>query len=338
MSANGTVLFPTPVGGAPFELDFAPSILFAVLYGLTCFTGIYRFAQPATRTFCTFGSLVLTTERIVAWSLRAKQAHKPYEDAWSGLTEYWQLTFGLGTFYLIDDIVKLLRSMLVRTTAPEEGDNVPLRSRSKPDTGSDLIKSADWESQSTLPATPDEHQVHRLALYRKICGYTTLGAIIAMITAIVGGSQYPQAMNSAAMSDVVQVLRYVTSAVNVMLLAVVYTLALWAHNHVPGIRRSGTLVITWMSAILGVQNIYRLTVMHNRTTSITSLGPHSLNSTASKIAFYIFHAAPELLVVMALFGINARDMFSTGLLGDYKKKKRKCKKAKKDAAGSVSSV
>lgn len=55
--------FPAPIGGVPFDLDFAPSILFAVLYGSVSLLAIYRMAHPSTRTLCTLGSFLYVTER-----------------------------------------------------------------------------------------------------------------------------------------------------------------------------------------------------------------------------------------------------------------------------------
>ena len=56
--------------------------------------------------------------------------------------------------------------------------------------------------------------------------------------------------------------------------------------------------------------------MHFYTTSVTSTAPGSLNSTQSKITFYIFHIVPELIAAAIILGINARQTFDTGLWGD----------------------
>lgn len=62
--------------------------------------------------------------------------------------------------------------------------------------------------------------------------------------------------------------------------------------------------------------MYRLVVMHFNTTSVTSTAPGSLNSTQSKITFYVLHVLPELIAVTVVLGINARQTFETGLWGD----------------------
>lgn len=64
--------------------------------------------------------------------------------------------------------------------------------------------------------------------------------------------------------------------------------------------------------------IYRLVVMHNKTISLTSLAPSSLNRSAAKAAFYVFHMLPEWISVALLLGFNIREMFDTGLWGDWR--------------------
>ena len=56
--------------------------------------------------------------------------------------------------------------------------------------------------------------------------------------------------------------------------------------------------------------------MHFYTTSVTSTAPGSLNSTQSKITFYVFHIVPEWITSAILLSINARQLFETGLWGD----------------------
>lgn len=62
--------------------------------------------------------------------------------------------------------------------------------------------------------------------------------------------------------------------------------------------------------------------MRNRTTSITSMAPGSLNSPGSKAAFYVFHAAPDFLAAAIMLTINVRERFSTGMFGDKLKNKK----------------
>ena len=60
---------------------------------------------------------------------------------------------------------------------------------------------------------------------------------------------------------------------------------------------------------------YRLSVMWLRT-SLTS--PSPIDTPLSKAFFYIFHALPEWLACVILFGDNIRETFKTGLFGDWR--------------------
>ena len=55
--------FPAPVGGVPFERDFAPSVIFATLYAVLAIGGIYRFVRQATRTTVVIGTFAFVVER-----------------------------------------------------------------------------------------------------------------------------------------------------------------------------------------------------------------------------------------------------------------------------------
>ena len=55
--------FPTPVGGTPLPVDFAPSVLFAVLYGILAPFAIFRFLQRRSRTTLLIGTLAFAIER-----------------------------------------------------------------------------------------------------------------------------------------------------------------------------------------------------------------------------------------------------------------------------------
>lgn len=56
---------PSPVGGVPFSIDFAPSILFAILYAILVGVGVWRLARRSTRTAVSIGNFVFVLERYV---------------------------------------------------------------------------------------------------------------------------------------------------------------------------------------------------------------------------------------------------------------------------------
>jgi hypothetical protein len=71
-----------------------------------------------------------------------------------------------------------------------------------------------------------------------------------------------------------------------------------------------------MCCLFSITTIYRLSVMHNTTTSLTSTSSGSQNTPAEKAAFYIFHIIPEWMSVLILLSCNVRDIFGTGMFGD----------------------
>jgi hypothetical protein len=77
--------------------------------------------------------------------------------------------------------------------------------------------------------------------------------------------------------------------------------------------------------------------MFHKTTSLTSRAPGSLNGHGAKASFYILHALPEWLAIVTIFTFNMRQIFGTGMWGDYRfrddtpkeREKREKKEAKK---------
>ena len=55
--------FPTPVGGTPLPVDFAPSIIFAVLYGIISPLLFFRLLDKRSRTVLLIGTAVFSIER-----------------------------------------------------------------------------------------------------------------------------------------------------------------------------------------------------------------------------------------------------------------------------------
>lgn len=60
---SSELMFPSPIGGVPLDADFAPSVLFACLYAILVFVGVYRFARSSTRTFVMLSAFAFVVER-----------------------------------------------------------------------------------------------------------------------------------------------------------------------------------------------------------------------------------------------------------------------------------
>jgi hypothetical protein len=57
------VNFPAPVGGTPYQIDFAPSFIFAVLYGALVPLMVYRMFSRRSRSILLIGTVAFSVER-----------------------------------------------------------------------------------------------------------------------------------------------------------------------------------------------------------------------------------------------------------------------------------
>ena len=144
MSSNSTHEFPVSVGGVPYPLDFAPSILFAVLYGLMLPVVVFRMVHPRSRNGVLIGTTVFSIERyvvisfsllatsagieaqrlisippsVVSYSLRAHAAYSARTGGRisEGLETYFQTTYSGGFLSIGQDLMQLFRALLVSST------------------------------------------------------------------------------------------------------------------------------------------------------------------------------------------------------------------------------
>jgi hypothetical protein len=129
--------------------------------------------------------------------------------------------------------------------------------------------------------------------------------------------------------------RYVSSAVALFFIVLTGTSVIWAYNKLPRVMRKAVLMILAVCTLMvsikvlvtrwvihhsfqSTIAIYRLSVMYNWTDSLLSAGPNTLNSPRAKAAFYVLHALPEWLASFVLFCTNVRQVFGTGLFGDWR--------------------
>ncbi|KAJ3529945.1 hypothetical protein NM688_g7782 [Phlebia brevispora] len=303
--------FPAPIGGVPFNLDFVPSILFAIAYGALTTLGLYRIIRTKSRTLCTLGTVLFVTERVVIYGLRAHEAHTPSEDTSKSLTQYWQITYAIGYISILSNIIVITRSLLVNATfgtppaAASESNIEDDKEESLPDRQGDSVSS-------------EGDQPRARHWYRQICGILSLSSLTTIALGTVTGIEYTSAETNSSTANTVQALRYVTTGLALAQVSTIQGLSIWGYLRVPRIRRSGVLTMALIAALLNIVSIYRLVVMHNKTPSLTSTAPGSLNTATSKATFYVFHALPEWLAAAILLAVNVRERFGTGRFGDYR--------------------
>lgn len=299
--------FPTPVGGTPLPVDFAPSVLFAVLYGILAPFAIFRFLQRRTRTTLLISTLAFAIERIVIFSLRAVQARNESRRMSKGLATYLQISFGMGFVGIANDLVKLLRCLLVNSTYGSE-------------TYGQSAAAATKECYIPKPpeGTPDNPRQRFWA--RRFSDFSNLAFLSATVPGIVANVNYGNLILNEHQRDADRTarLRYASCGVALFLLIVLACAATWSRLKQPRTSKRACWTIALMTTLTGTIAIYRLSVMYHTTTSWTSTGPGTLNSSGAKAAFYIFHVLPEWLASVALFSTSIRKAFGTGLVGDYR--------------------
>ncbi|EKM54322.1 uncharacterized protein PHACADRAFT_210132 [Phanerochaete carnosa HHB-10118-sp] len=315
---SSTIRFPAPIGGVPLAHDFAPSVLFACLYGLLAFLGFYRIVRSASRSLLVFSLLAFIVERVVIWSLRAEQARTPSEDFSRSLTIYWQITFSAGFLMPHSITLNLMRCVVVGTT---KGISSTLRSSSTIKTEEVGGLSSFVNTSKTSVAVPrlghgaQEDQPQKRAMYRRIFGLIALQTIVPFVISVVMGNGYVDAETDATKVSAIQTLRYVIAALALALIQIGLALSIWAILTVPRIARKVILLFA-LETTLTVIPIYHLVIMTNSTTSLTSTTSGSQNTPGEKAAFYVFQVLPEFAPCVVLLIVNMKTMFGTGNFGD----------------------
>lgn len=288
---------PTPVGGTPLREDGAPSVLIAVLYAMLIPFAIYRLARTQSRLLLLIGTITLSIEHVVIWSLRASQAFgSPERRASAGLLVYTQLSFGGAYIALANDTVPLLRVLLVRATCPP-----------------DSVGDPPYATAAGVPAPRTRFWT------RRAVDFLRLFFIPATVTNIVAGFTFKSALHTQASGDRVMRLRYASAGVATLLISVLLVWMIVARVRVPRINTAGADRLIVLFTLLLSIGLYRLGVMHFHTPGLLSAdGWASQESHGAKALFYVFHALPEWASAALLLVPNTRGVFGAGIFGDWR--------------------
>ncbi|KAF8606203.1 hypothetical protein BDV93DRAFT_469348 [Ceratobasidium sp. AG-I] len=300
MSDSQTALVSAPVGGIPVHADLAPSIVFAVLYGLLLPHIIYNFfiRKPRAWNVIQIATVIFAVERIVWCALRAVQAENPSKRTSAGLMNYLQVTVGLGFVGISSEATKLLRCILVKSTLPEKG------------------------------ASNDRPRARQY--YRIFCTVFELAFLGSTITGTIAGAKYSAARTNQALAD--KNMRYLiaSSAVALALELATIVISLAASKRVKEIDQKRCYELAALTLLILPVPIYRLSVLHTRTADV-----FIPISSSARAVFYIIHLVPEWLCVSVLLGTNVRARFDTGRWGDYEMtdytRNKRIEQAKRDA-------
>ncbi|KAF9568237.1 hypothetical protein CPC08DRAFT_702662 [Agrocybe pediades] len=299
------VNFPAPIGGTVLPSDFAPSILFAVLYGLLLPLVVYRMSARRSRTLLLIGSGLLLIERIVFYALRASQARSDSLRFSNGLVKYMQTSYGVSYIGIASDSIAYVRCLLVNPTFGSENYEESPAGHTK-----------GGVCKPPPAGTPDQPKLRNL--FRRLTDLLRYIFLASLIIAIVANSNYTAIFNDQVKADRTASLRYASAALAVAMFFVVIGIITWSVFTYPArsVSRRSAAVAILIILLMAVIAIYRLAVMHIKTTSLTE--PNQLDTPAGKAEFYVFHVVPEWIALCLLYAINVRKTFSTGLGGDWR--------------------
>ncbi|KAH6914499.1 hypothetical protein BKA70DRAFT_1369758 [Coprinopsis sp. MPI-PUGE-AT-0042] len=285
--------FPSPVGGVGFPSDFAPSIIFAVLYGLLLPLLVYRFWDRRSRTYLISGTVLFTVERIVSFSFRALQAQRLGWRTSRRLAIYHQSSFGLSFISISADMVNLLQCLLVHPTYGYE--RYP-----------ESCAAATKDCALQPPAVGEEDRLEARRNVRRRLWFFWLAFFAASVPGMVAAWSYRGAMRNPDTAYRVFKLRYASSAVALFLTLIIAAAAVLSLLKQRRTGRSGVMILLTLTTLTSIVAIYRLAVMHNYTEALDSTGRGSLNSPGDKAAFYVLHVLPEWISNVIILGFNVR--------------------------------
>ncbi|KAJ8473866.1 hypothetical protein ONZ51_g7590 [Trametes cubensis] len=333
--------FPVPIGGAPLPIDFAPSIVFVVLYALLLPIIIMRVLDRRARCIVLVGTAMFAIEHIVTFSLRAYASRNAGPRVSPTLEQYFQATFGGGFISIGQDVTNLFRALLVSTTFPTAGSEAASPPSAHSAGTSVAMQASSAGSsvdarQSTAPYGGDEEQGKAPSSQQLVCvaqeahedqpvlrkhirtcfGIMSILFLAAVALGIVAGVDFKSALQSGANSDLVRQTRYASAGITVAFLACLLGITVYVLVAVPRVPKFPVLYLCIVCLLIMIVGLYRIGVTTHSTTSLLSTAPGSQNTTREKIAFWILHAAPEWISAAMLLGINCRRTFKTGFWGD----------------------
>ncbi|KAF7976071.1 hypothetical protein HWV62_7624 [Athelia sp. TMB] len=229
--------FPSPVGGLPLpSSDFAPSVVFAILYGLLLPLLVHRVLDRRYRNTLLINTSTFAIERsatafsVVILSLRAVQARDSNRRDSKGLTTYMQLSIGMGFIGIAQDLVNLLRVVLVKSTV---GRDVQTANHGH-DMGSSAelrdLEPAHLEALQT-PLAPAGQSIDNPRLrfrYRRYTDVLNLVFLAAIVPGVIGNSHYGAALTNSAWAVKVMRLRYASTSVALFIILFMVGSIRWA--------------------------------------------------------------------------------------------------------------
>ncbi|PCH41915.1 hypothetical protein WOLCODRAFT_49096, partial [Wolfiporia cocos MD-104 SS10] len=301
---------PSPIGGIPFAIDFAPSILFAVLHGLLAPAILNRWIRRKSRYTSLTGSMFLCLHRIIELAIRALQAHSTKSRVNPMFIVILQTAYTMGSIaYGAGLYTQSLYGFNVQSlTDHEKSDAQSLRSMYEGDTRHS--REAVEEVDSLDSDEKSGHTAWRERLYRRLFYAARIHYHVLNAMAAASGTLYIIAMGHDNPANNYSQHRYVSCAGALLLLQATNAAAIFGYMRFPGIPRASALFLSYMACLLSIPTVYRLLTMTNMTMDILSTAPGTLNTPLAKAAFYVFFIAPDWICAVCLMSVYVHEMLS----------------------------
>ncbi|KAJ2912668.1 hypothetical protein MD484_g7749, partial [Candolleomyces efflorescens] len=322
--------YPAPIGGLALPPDLAPSIFFAVLYALLLPLVFYRVFDRHSRTTLLLGSIIVSIERIIFFSLRAVQTQQTNKRLSNSLLKYTQISLGVGYIGITSDLLSLFRCLLVNPTfGLERWEEAPAH------------LDSELPSSCFQPPHKNERDRPRERFWaRRLSDFTNLAFWGATVPAFAGGVKFDKAdFGNEQKGRELKPFLYASASLILFLMLIIQIGTTWSRLNQPRhLNNRAIRTIRALSVLTSIVAIYRLSTIH-RTSPLGSLDS-TPNTHASKTTFYTLHILPEWISITTLLAFNTRKIFGTGKFGDtrsgddgpqdiVRRKRRAGKKAEK---------
>ncbi|KAH6897634.1 hypothetical protein BKA70DRAFT_1316116 [Coprinopsis sp. MPI-PUGE-AT-0042] len=297
--------FPSPIGGVPLPSEFGACVLFVVLYALLLPLMVHDVVGRRSRTAVSVGIMVFAIERIVVYTLRMLQTRNEAKSLSEGHVNYQQTSFGMGYVGLSLDLLGAVRCLLLNPTyGPERFPESPA--------------AATKDCYIEPPSQDDEDRPQERYYVRRYTDIATILFIVGLVLGILGNSNYYKVLTDVEKAKQVPGYRHSSASVVLFTIAAMASATVWSCKRQPRAGKRGVITTCIISVLLAVIASYRLSVVRKTTPALDSMDAESLNTTYSKVLFYVFHAAPEWLICALMLCVNVRKTFGTGPFGDFR--------------------
>lgn len=280
-SSGSSLLTQIPAisGGIPDSTDFAPSILFTVLYFLVLPLIIYRSIQytvPWTLIFASVRLSLFAGIRIATFILRAIEAHQAQQGAQSPQIVPFvveQIFLGIGFIVLATNLVSLVNAHMARTDVPR--------------------------SPTGLSAADRFHRVGRVMI---------VGLLVAVILGIVAGADYSSAISNPSVAQQSKTMRLVSSALTLVAMGLAAGVCAILYVQHPQLPRASSAYLFGTACLVLIIPAYRISTISGSTNPTLA----ELLSTKTKAEFWVLQVAVEWVALVVLSAVDIRVWFGAG--------------------------